>query len=59
MALGDYLDKAKNLFLGKNDDDYEYDDYEMCIRDRLSADLCFRPITKLCTWWYYRCHYLQ
>ena len=23
MALGDYLDKAKNLFLGKNDDDYE------------------------------------
>ena len=21
MALGDYLDKAKNLFLGKNDDD--------------------------------------
>lgn len=28
MALGDYLDKAKNLFLGKNDDDYEYDDYD-------------------------------
>ena len=28
MALGDYLDKAKNLFLGRTDDDYEYDDYE-------------------------------
>lgn len=28
MALGDYLDKAKNLFLAKNDDDYEYDDYD-------------------------------
>ena len=28
MALGDYLDKAKNLFLGKNDDDYEYEDDE-------------------------------
>ena len=28
MALGDYLDKAKNLFLGRTDYDYEYDDYE-------------------------------
>ena len=28
MALGDYLDKAKNLFLGRTDDDYEYEDDE-------------------------------
>ena len=28
MALGDNLDKAKKLFLGRTEDDYEYDDNE-------------------------------
>ena len=40
MALGDYLDKAKNLFLGRTDDDYEYDDYEYEDEEEYEAEPC-------------------
>ena len=43
MALGDYLDKAKNLFLGRTDDDYEYDDYEYEDEEEYEADAEMSP----------------